>query len=345
MNIKYNNVGELQGKSIIKYSMVNDHGSKIEILNLGGIITGIFVPDKDGIIENVVVGYEDVKDYFDNSSYYGAIIGRTAGRISNGSVVLDGKTIEFNKNYKITQCHGGNVGFNKKIWKVETETLKDRASLKLYYLSADGEENYPGNINALVTYSLSNDNEFTIKYSAVSDKKTLINLTNHSYFNFSGNLKDTILKHKLFIDSDKFLEIDESSIPTGNILDVKDTPFDFRKPKFIGDDIDNKHYQIQYANGYDNYFILNENKCIRMEHEKTGRAVQITTSNEGALMYTMNYPDGKTLYNGRNSIARQGVCFETQGKPIAYNNVFINSSIVDKDESYERTTKYKFYVI
>ena len=293
MDIKYNKVGELQGKSIIKYSLVNDQESKIEILNLGGIITGIYVPDKDGIIENVVVGYKDVKNYFDNSSYYGAIIGRTAGRISNGSVILDGKTIKFNKNYKITQCHGGNVGFNKKIWKVETDIANDNVSLKLSYFSADGEENYPGNITVSVTYSFNNNNEFTIKYAAVSDKKTLINLTNHSYFNLSGNLKHTILKHKLFIDSDKFLEIDESSIPTGNILDVKDTPFDFRKPKFIGDDIDKKHYQIKYANGYDNYFIFNDNKCIRMEYEKTGRGMKITTNNEGALVYTMNYPEDR----------------------------------------------------
>lgn len=345
MNINYGKVGEKQGESIIKYSMVNDHGIKIEILNLGGIITGIYTPDKDGIIENIVLAYKDINDYLDNPSYYGAIIGRTAGRISNGSVVLEEKTIEFNKNYKVTQCHGGNEGFDKKIWKVETEILEEEASLKLYYFSSDGEENYPGSVNVVVTYSLNNNNEFIIKYNAVSDKKTFINMTNHSYFNLSGNIKDTILEHKLFIDSDRFLEIDDLSIPTGKILEVKDTPFDFRKAKLIGEDIEKQHYQIQHAKGYDNYFIFNNNKCIIIEHEKTGRAMQVTTNNEGALVYTMNYPDGRVLYNGNNSIARQGVCVETQEKPIGYEDAFIDSSIINKGKVYEKTTKYKFYVL
>ena len=271
---------------------------------------------------------------------------KDAGRISKGSVVLNGKIIDLNKNYKETQCHGGNEGFDKKIWKVERSILKDEASLKLYYFSVDGEENYPGNVTVVVTYSLNNNNEFTIKYNAVSDKNTLINMTNHSYFNLSGDVKDTILEHKLFIDSDKFLEIDELSIPTGKILEVNDTPFDFRKHKFIGQDIDKQHYQIDRANGYDNYFIFNNNnKGIRIEHEKTGRAMKVTTNNQGVLVYTMNYPDGRVLYNGDNSIARQGICFETQEKPIGYDNAFIESSIINKDKIYEKTTKYKFYVL
>lgn len=346
MNINYRKVGEEKhGESIIKYSMVNDQGTKVEILNLGGIITGIYTPDKNGIIENIVVGYRDITDYLDNPSYYGAIIGRTAGRISKGGVVLNGKTIEFNKNYKVTQCHGGNEGFDKKMWNVEKEFSKDEVSLKLYYVSKNGEENYPGNATVMVTYSLNSNNEFIIKYKAISDEDTLINMTNHSYFNLSGNLKDTILEHELLIDSDKFLEIDELSIPTGKILDVNDTPFDFRKSKFIGEDINKQHYQIERANGYDNYFIFNDNKCIKIEHKKTGRAMEVTTDNGGVLVYTMNYPDRRILYNGNNSIERQGVCVETQEKPIGYDNAFIKSSIINKDKIYERITKYKFCVL
>ncbi len=331
---------------IISYNVKFDNGFEVEVLNLGGIITKVITPDKNGNLENIVVGYKDIKSYIENPSYLGAIIGRTAGRICEGKIVIDNKEYDLAKNYNPHQGHGGDKGFNSKIWDVVVSEEDEKVTLKLTTISKDLEENYPGNLNVEVIFEISKD--YTIKqtYKANTDKNTLVNMTNHSYFNLSGNIKRPITDEYLKLDCDYILELDETCATTGEKIDVNNTPFDFRNLHLIGDRIDDNHKQIEIGCGYDHPFILNDTtNQIYLEDKISGRSMTVDTNKECVLVYSMNFPDNVDLYNNQKNQRRYGICFETQAPPIGRNMCFIKNSMLSPDEEYLHVNMYKFSTI
>ncbi|SFU51392.1 aldose 1-epimerase [Clostridium sp. DSM 8431] len=346
MKIFRKKVLEKDNENIYQYILINDNDIEIKILTLGGIITDIMVPDKYGRKENVVVKWKELKDYFDDDAYTGSIIGRTAGRIADGKAEINGEEYDFNiNNAGVNQLHGGKVGFNKKIWSDKHLESKNNVSLILEYRSIDGEEGYPGNLDVKVIYSLNNNNEFSIEYSAVSNRDTLVNMTNHAYFNLSGNMKSNILDHTLKIKASNVAEIREDGAPNGNIFNVENTPFDFREEKTIKKDLWEDNNQLDRGNGYDHPWILDEhNNCIKLEDEKSGRIMEVSTDSKATVIYTTNYPSNKILFNGNHLMEQGAICIETQNLPIGENNKFVEDSILLKDTEFKRKTIFKFSV-
>lgn len=336
---------EKQGREIYEYHIVNDNKLEVKIINLGAIITDILVPDSFGTVENVVVKWKDTLDYIKDGACTGAVVGRTAGRIADGIASIDGKLYRFSQNQGVNTLHGGENGLNKKIWDGFLEDRCDEVSVILETFSEDGENGYPGNVNIRVKYSLNNKNEFKIEYHGLSDKDTLINLTNHSYFNLSGNLKTDILNEKLTIKSSNIAAIREDSAPSGEVISVKDTPFDFEVPKKIGKDIKVNHKQLILGNGYDHPWILDksEGPDIILEDEISGRKMEVTTDRDAVVIYSTNYPEQqKKLFNGGTLQKNQAICFETQNLPIGKDETFIEGSLVKAGEEYRAVTIFKF---
>jgi aldose 1-epimerase len=349
LKILRNSFGKLKsGEEVIKYSLINSNNFTINVLNYGGIITEIFAPDKQGNFENIVLGFDNIRDYEEKSPYFGAVVGRTAGRISNAGFKIDDKEYVLAKNDGNNTLHGGIKGFDKVIWKVEEIKNNDYIGLKMNHISLDGEEGFPGNLNVEVKYLLNNNNELEIEYSAISDRKTIINLTNHSYFNLSGNLKENILNHKLTINSEKVAYVDDELIPTGELINVQNSVFDFRKSKKVGQDIHKEVEQLTQCGGYDHPFILNKNGdfSARIEHEKSGRAMEIITDQPAVVFYSGNYFEEDLILNGnRRAEKHLGLCLETQDYPDSINQENFSTKIYSPDEMYEAYTKYRFYII
>ncbi|WP_338597544.1 aldose epimerase family protein [Clostridium baratii] len=342
MNIKSKVIDNYNGKDIIEYTLTNKNNVSISILNLGGIITNIATPDRNGNLENIVLSFEDFKNYYTNPSYYGAIIGRTAGRIDKGEVTINGKRYKLNKNYGVNSGHGGNIGFDKKIWDVKEFKNEESLGIELSLISKALEENYPGDLNVKVIYELNNKNEFFFKVYGETNEDTLMNITNHSYFNLSGNYKRDILNHSLKINSDNFLEIDENGGATGKIIKTNNTPFDFNEFKKISKDINSEDEQIKLGNGYDHPFLLNEEKEIILKDEESGRVVRLETSQESVVVYSMNYYNDLKLKGDIIPKERMAICLETQAPPIGYNEAFKEMSYLKKEDKYYKYTKYTF---
>lgn len=341
--------GELMtydNEKVIKYKVINSRGFMMEVINLGASITGIYAPDRNGKFENVVLNYKDYNEYKANIEYMGSIIGRTAGRIGGGSFTVEGREYALNKNNNGNTLHGGNTGFNLKLWHCTPLIEEDKIKLVFTCFSEDGDENFPGKLNVKVTYTIDNNNTLNISYEAETDKATLVNLTNHSYFNLSGDAKRKILNHYVYIASTSFLELDNESIPTGKVLFVEDTPFDFRVPKKIGRDINESHPQLEYCRGYDHPWLVDygDNMKADVYDKESGRGMKIYTDCSALVMYTTNFPKGIELSNGRKSSFRDAVCFETQSFPVGHNNIFINDSILQPGEIYSKYTAFEFYV-
>lgn len=337
-------VGHINGDCIKAHNVLYDNGFEVEILNLGGIITKIVTPDKDNNLENVVAGYKDVSSYIENPSYMGAIIGRTSGRIHEGNIFIENEEYKLAKNYDTNQGHGGNVGFNKKLYDVDVIKAIDNIVLNFKAMSLDMEENYPGNVDIEVSFEINKDFKIKQTYKAIADKTTLVNMTNHSYFNLSGNLKEPITNQYMKICSESILELDKTCAPTGKYIDINNTPFDFKKLKLIGKDIDSDNKQIEIGYGYDHVFMLNKG-YIHLEDKSSKRAMDITTDQESVVVYSMNFTDNLTLYNNKINQRRFGICFETQAPSIGHNMCFLEKSILKKGEVYKQSTEYKFYLI
>lgn len=341
MNIKSNNILNKWKE----FTLVNDEGMEVSILNFGGIITKIITPDQNGTMKNVVLGYKDYKEYEDNPNFLGATVGRVAGRIQDASFTLDGKTFSLEKNDDENHIHGGSEGFHHVIWDSETKQSDNVVSLTLSLHSNDGDGGYPGNLDLSVTYSLNNDNNFRIQYEAKSDKKTALTLTNHSYFNLSGNNTRTIQDHYVTINSDQFVELDETLIPTGTILNVNNTAFDFTNGRLLADGMESTHKQnILADNGYDHYFIFeNQNEGhINVVDDISGRTLTVQTNQPGVVMYSSNsLNEGMTLANGK-SRPYLGVCFETQGSPASLHNDGFPSIILEANQPYSKYTEFSF---
>lgn len=335
-------VGKLNNKNVLEYQLKNSNGIVVNILNLGGIISSIYTPDKNGKFENIVLSYDDIESYYKNPSYYGGIIGRTSGRIYNGEITIGNKKYFLNRNYGVNSGHGGNIGFNKRIWKVKSISESNYDSLELTLKSPHLEEGYPGEVEITVSYELNNNNELLFKINGTTTQDTLLNITNHSYFNLSGDYKRNILNEELKIDSYEVLKIDKNNVVTGELYSVKDTPFDFRDFHKIGERINSNDEQLILGGGYDHTFILNNNKTIVLKDEESGRMMEIETNQESVVVYSMNFPDKLKLKGNIIPEKRMGICFETQAPPIGYNEVFKEKSLLSKNKVYSKYTKYKF---
>jgi aldose 1-epimerase len=328
-----------------EYTVTNDSGMSVSVLDFGGIITKINVPDRNGNSENVVLGYKDYREYEVNPNYFGAIIGRVAGRIQDASFELDNETYSLEANNGQNHLHGGSNGFHQVIWEVTPFQTEKEIGLHLSYKSADGESGYPGNIEIVVTYTINNHNQLIIDYKAASDRTTPFTITNHTYFNLTGHLKDTIRNHHVTIDSSKFVELDKHLIPTGNLLHVEGTSFDFRTGHALGDGFNNEFHQNEIAeSGYDHYFIfdnaMEENTIAR--EPVSGRVLSINTNHPGMVMYTSNsLGEGLELAEG-SSQKYLGVCFETQESPASLHHEGFPNAILKAGEHYHKQTVFTF---
>lgn len=336
-------------EKVTKFILENSIKSQIHVLNYGGIITNILVPDKCGNIENITLGFDTLEGYTKSTTFFGALIGRIAGRISDARFSIDGINFKLYKNNNGNNLHGGPIGFDKVIWKVRELRGQDFVGLELSYLSPDGDQGFPGNLNVKATYIFNNSNELTISYFAECDRKTIVNLTNHSYFNLSGNYKEDVLYHDLTLSCDYFCPVNEDIIPTGEIKSVEGTAFDFREHKKVGKDFKNPEEQLKIAGGgYDHAFILNkDNKiAVTLKHEVSGRMLTIETTQPAAVIYSGNsLDDTMILHDGIRCMKHSGICFETQDYPNSINEKNFKKSILEPGQKYIQSTKYKFSII
>ncbi|WP_188454898.1 aldose epimerase family protein [Virgibacillus oceani] len=330
------------------YTLVNDNGMEVSFLNYGGIITSIVVPDKNGNLENVVLGYKNYDDYLTNSTYFGALIGRIAGRIQDSNFELNGKTYSLTPNEGKNHLHGGSSGFHQVLWNSTDFQTESTVGVKLTHTSPDGEGGYPGKLDAAVTYELNNDNQFTISYEGTTTKTTVLTMTNHSYFNLSGDLKNTIQHHHITMDSTHFVELDNALIPTGRLLDATGTSFDFSNGREIMDGIESSFGQnIIAGNGYDHYFIFDHQKkeSVVVNESKSGRILTIETDQPGMVMYTSNGLGNDLELAEGQSKNYLGVCFETQSSPASLHHEGFPSVVLTPDEKYESRTVFSFGVV
>ncbi|MEH7254249.1 aldose epimerase family protein [Neobacillus niacini] len=345
MEVIKEDFGELNNQSIYSFKITNDRGAEITCINFGCIITKIIVPDKQGNLENVVLGYDTLEEYLNDTAFLGAVVGRVGGRIKGAHFELDGRSYTLAKNEKINHLHGGIKGFNRVIWDAEVFENGDAAGVQFKYLSPDGEQGYPGNVRINVTYTLNNENELIITYDADTDQKTLLTVTNHSYFNLTGNLKRDILNHTLKIKSDKFLELDPEFIPTGTLLDVRNTPFDFTQERSIKTGTVSNHPQNDLVGeGYDHPFVLNSNRDreIVLKDPESGRTLIVETDEVGVVVYSGNSLSNEGEIRGVPWRKYLGICLETQGLPDAINHPTFPSVVLDKDQKYFSVTRYRF---
>lgn len=338
------------GTVIDQYTLKNTNGMTVGIITYGGIITSWTAPNKEGVYEDVVLGYTQLEEYLNSSPYFGALIGRYGNRIAQAKFALDGKEYTLAVNDGPNHLHGGLKGFDKVVWNATQTKTDSGVSLVLRYLSAHMEEGYPGNLETTVTYTLTPNNELEVEYQAITDQKTVVNLTQHSYFNLSADFSKPIVDHEISIDADSYLPVDETLIPTGEFAEVQNTPFDFRKAKTIGKDIDTDHDQLKKGLGYDHCWVLNhQNQGLRFaasaHHKKSGRLLEVYTDEPGMQFYTGNFLDG-TLPNkqGGTYAHRTGFCLETQHYPDSPNQENFPSVILNPGETYTTKTIFKFSV-
>ncbi|WML42878.1 aldose epimerase family protein [Neobacillus sp. PS3-40] len=332
-------------KNVYEYTLINDFGVEVSCLNYGCIITKILTPDNFGNLENIVLRFESMGEYEQNPPFLGAVIGRVAGRIKGAEFELDGKAYQLEKNEGENHLHGGNKGFNTVLWDAELIEGGSEIGVRFSYTSPDGEEGYPGVVSVHVNYLLSNNNELLIKYEAVTDQKTLLNLTNHTYFNLSGNAKRDVLEHSLTLDSNQFLELNEQLLPTGVKLDAVNTVFDFQNGRLIKDGTVSNHPQNQLVGkGYDHPFLLNSHHTgeIVLSDEVSGRKLIVETDQPSVVLYTGNSLTEDVTVNGRKCKKHLGLCLETQGLPDAIHHPSFPTIILDKGETYSAITKYTF---
>lgn len=340
----------IEGIDVDKYKLSNRQGMEISIINYGGIITSWTAKDKNGVYEDIVLGYNVLSEYEKETPYFGAIIGRYGNRIAKGKFSIEGKEYTLAVNNGENHLHGGVKGFDKVVWDAETRSTDSSASLILTYLSKDMEEGYPGNLEVEVVYTLNNQDELSVTYKATTDKTTVINLTQHSYFNLSANFNNTILNHELILNSDSFLPVDNTLIPTGEFRDVTNTPFDFRTSKTIGQHINEEDLQLKNGFGYDHCWVLNEqDKGVRFVasafEPQSRRFLEIFSDEPGIQFYSGNFLDGTLPSKNNGSYEfRSGFCLETQHFPDSPNHKNFPSVILRPEEEYKSQTIFKLSV-
>src|SRR5713226_1688556 len=340
-------VGTQDGRPITLYTLTNSHGLEIRAMNYGGIITSIRVPDRKGQLDDIVLGHETLEGYTPNPPYLGAVVGRYANRIANGTFTLDGKTYTLPKNDGPNTLHGGvKRTFDKVVW--DDEALKGKNGVAFSYLSKDGEEGFPGNLKLKVTYTLTDSNELVINYEATTDKATPINVSQHSYFNLAGEGTGDILGHELMLNADRFTPVDKNLIPTGELRPVKGTPLDFTTPTRIGARLDENYEQLVLGKGYDHNFVINHKgsgmePAARAYEPGSGRVLEVSTDQPGVQFYSGNFLDGTvTGKQGHVYKRRYGFCLETQHFPDSPNHPEFPSTILKPGETFHTKTVFKF---
>ncbi len=332
--------GEADGKPVELFTLTNNKGTEVKITNYGGTVTSFVTANKDGKPTEIVVGFDSIDQYLKQPPYFGATIGRYGNRIGKGQFALNGTTYQLTVNDGKNHLHGGAKGFDKQVWDVVSYD-STVPSLTLHYLSKDGEEGYPGNLNVTVIYTLTDNNELKFDYSAGTDKATPVNLTNHSYFNLSGDVSNTILNHTLTINADRYTPVDSTLITTGELAPVKGTPFDFTTPKKIGQDI------AQVDNSYDHNWVLNRKDSGMMEaavlsDSLSGIKLEVLTTEPGLQFYSGNFLDGKFINrDGKPVNYHTALCLETQHYPDSPNKSNFPSTILEPGKKYHSETIYK----
>ena len=337
------------GQQADLYVLSNNKGMQVAITNFGATIVSVKVPDRNGKVADVVLGYDDVKDHESGKAYFGATVGRYANRIAHGEFTLNGATYTLAKNDGENHLHGGVRGFSKKMWTAKDVSTGNRPALKFTYVSEDGEEGYPGKLEASVTFTLTDKSELIIQYAAATDKATVINLTNHSYFNLAGQDSGDILSHHLTLYADKFTPVDATLIPTGELRNVKGTPFDFTRSEAIGTRINQSDQQLKFGKGYDHNWVLKKNKvgglspAAELYDAQSGRVVDVQTTEPGVQFYSGNFLDGTARGKaGKAYNYRTGLCLETQHFPDSPNHPHFPTTTLKPGERFRSTTIYAF---
>jgi aldose 1-epimerase len=340
----------INGKQTNLYVLKNKNNMAAAITNYGARVVSLLVPDKNGKVTDVVVGFDNVKDYTEGGdTYFGAVVGRYGNRIAKGKFKLDGKEYTLATNNGPNHLHGGNKGFSRVVWDAQQP---NDSTLVLTYVSKDGEEGYPGNLTSKVVYTVTGNNELKIAYEATTDKKTVVNLTNHSYFNLNGQGSGTINNHIMMINADKYTPVDSTLIPTGKIEPVANTPLDFRSPTAIGSRInDTSNIQLKYGKGYDHNFVLNKNsgaelnKVAEVEGDASGIVMDVYTKEPGVQFYGGNFMNGShTIKGGKKDDYRTAFCLETQHYPDSPNHPQFPSTTLEPGKTYTTETVYVFSV-
>lgn len=340
----------VDGKETDLFILSNQQGAEVAITNYGGAILTVMVPDKNGKLANVVQGHDSIDNVINSHEpFLSTLIGRYGNRIAKGSFLMDGQEHKLTINNGPNSLHGGPTGFHARVWDAKQE---DEQSVTLHYLSKDGEEGFPGNLDVTVTYTLTGQNELVITYVANCDKKTIINLTNHAFFSLAGlnNPTPTVDNNIVTINADFYIPIDEVSIPTGEVLKVEGTPMDFRTPHTVGSRINEPFQQLINGAGYDHCYVLNKRetealvfaaKCVEPE---SGRSLEVYTTEPGVQVYTANWHNGFTGYHGATFPARSAICFEAQHFPDSPNKGYFPSVVLKLEDTYHQVTIYKFGV-
>jgi aldose 1-epimerase len=336
------------GEPIDLYTFRNGKGVEASITNFGGRIVKLLVPDRNGESADVALGFDGLDGYLEKNPYFGALVGRYANRIAGAQFTLDGKTYHLAANDGSNSLHGGTKGFDKVVWRSSEISFDGEPALQLEYLSADGEDGYPGNLQARVVYRLTEANELRLDYFASTDKKTVLNLTNHCYFDLSGQGEGNVLDHVVTINADKFTPVDHNLIPTGELRSVEGTPFDFRRPARVGERIDEKNEQLKLGIGYDHNFVLNREgggltQAARAVEPKSGRVLEVLTTQPGVQFYTGNHLTGSVI--GKGGVAygfRTGFCLETQYFPNSPNQPSFPSTELAPGEEFRSSTVFRF---
>jgi aldose 1-epimerase len=336
------------GTPVEMFVLTNRQGVQVRAITYGGIITSLRVPDRAGTMADVVHGFDSIEGYLKGHPYFGSIVGRYGNRIARGQFSLGGQTYTLAVNNGPNHLHGGLKGFDKAVW--QGEPLPNGTGVAFSRTSPDGEEGYPGNLKARVTYTLSDANELSIAYEATTDKPTPVNLTQHTYFNLAGHDSGDILGHELTIHADRYTPVDSTLIPTGELAPVAGTPFDFRKGERVGARINTAHEQLKHAGGYDHNFVLNRTgdglqPAARLVDPKSGRTLEVSTSEPGLQFYSGNFLDGRLTGKGDVVYAhRSGLCLETQHFPDSPNKPGFPSTILNPGETYRTSTVFRFGV-
>ncbi|MEP7362107.1 MAG: aldose epimerase family protein [Acidobacteriota bacterium] len=340
------------GETVDLYTLSNTKGMEVKVSTYGADVVSIKVPDKSGKLGDVVLGFDSLAGYLKTNPYFGAIVGRYGNRIAKGVFTLDGATFKLAVNDGANHLHGGLRGFDKAVWSAKEMSTPDGVRLDLSYMSKDGEEGYPGELNTTVSYTLSGEkNELRIGYEAITTKPTVLNLTNHSYFNLAGQGEGDILNHSVTIMADRFTPVDAGLIPTGELKPVEGTPFDFRTPHTIGERIDAKDQQLVFGKGYDHNFVLNKHSgdlevVARVTEPTTGRELEVLTTEPGLQFYTGNFLDGTLTGKSEKVYGRRSAfCMETQHFPNSPNQASFPSTVLRPTERYRSTTVFRFSTI
>ena len=334
------------GDAVDIYTLRNDKGAEARIMNYGGVVVSLKMPDKNGAFSDVVLGYDNLDSYVKNSPYFGALVGRYGNRIAGAKFALDGTTYNLPANDGQNTLHGGTKGFDKVVWRAKARMSEDGPQLVLHYLSKDGEDGFPGNLDVTATYTLTQDNALRLEYTATTDKDTVVNLTHHSYFNLAGS--GEILGHVLMIPADRFTPVDSTLIPTGELRPVENTPFDFRAPTAIGARIGQDDQQLKYGKGYDHNWVVNKNLgdlglMARITEPSSGRVMEVSSTEPGLQFYSGNFLDGTITGKGGWVYAhRSALAMEPQHYPDSPNHPDFPTTELKPGETFHNTIIYKF---